>query len=223
MLVPLDRVVRSLTLRPGAVVWALVMAASMLFARPAAAIEQSVVQRSIVDERFDLDGGGVESFLVEALPTEGGESASSAISSSVSTTPGSWSPEMTRIALTCLTGGSSDWSDASPTYDPDGDLAPYSDERGATMMAPTRVRPVADDTLDAAPRPCGAELFGQALDRDRHSPQKSPPPAHLEPADLSRALPAPVSCLLEIAPEIAPHQRAADGVTRTIERPPTVS
>jgi hypothetical protein len=216
-LTPLVRVVFALGWRPRALAAAIALAVSMLVASPAHAADQSMPDPVLFDEGFS-------SYLVVGDPPPEPATALEelgATSASVSTTPASWSPDMTRLALKCLAGGTSEWNDPSPTYDPDGDLAPYSDARGATMMAPQRVRTIGDATLEAAKPRCGAELFGHAFENDRPAKEKLPPPAHVDPADLCRLSAPPQAMLLERLRLVAGPAPQPDGVRRSIERPPT--
>lgn len=203
----------------------------------APSVDPSIAARAHGDDRTAVDEPAEEHVESDFLRVDPGDSTPG--DAAHSQEPGSLFAELPDAALrsdqasvggkpdssfraTCQNWGVSEWNDTTPTYDPDGDLAFYSDARGAIMIAPLRVRAIADDTIDRAPKPCGADAFAQALDNDRHSPEKAPPPVHVDPADLSRALDVPLSSLLEEVDAPPPAPLRSDEARRGIDRPPTV-
>ncbi len=134
-----------------------------------------------------------------------------------------WSSATTRLQIACRAGaGISEWQSEGCTFDPDEAPGAYCDARGATMIAPPRVRQIAAETIARTPTPPCGEFFGQAIAADRHSPlHTNPPLANVDPALLASILPVPRSTLVEILAKLDRGDRRADGVSRGIDRPPT--
>ena len=104
--------------------------------------------------------------------------------------------------------------------------AAYTDEHGATRIAPMPVTPMRQGSIESAPSKTFDDGVGVATDGSRHKndPRKGDDTPSSEPAVIAHAFVLEVP-VLEVTPSFSPTPALfeREGVTRPVERPPTAA